>query len=112
MKKVLIPLDGDDVAPRFDLAMEALVAGIDEHGAVVDESTIILDEASPESLCKLILSQGAQVVVCCGIQEEHYQYLTWKKVQVYDSVAGPASGVLKRLAAGTLHSGDILLDRT
>ncbi|MEW6352448.1 MAG: dinitrogenase iron-molybdenum cofactor biosynthesis protein [Thermodesulfobacteriota bacterium] len=112
MRKVLIALAGDDVAPRFDLALEALVAGIDEHGAIRDERTIILNEASAESLCNLILSQAAEVVVCCGIQEEHYQYLTWKKVQVYDSVAGPAAEVLRRLADGTLRSGDILLEKT
>lgn len=108
--KILIPLSGDDVAPRFDLAPEAFVAVIRGDGAVVEEKTIILPHASAEALCNLILTEKVDMVVCCGLEEEYYQYLCWKKVKVIDSVVGPYTRVLDRLSQGNLASGDILLD--
>jgi predicted Fe-Mo cluster-binding NifX family protein len=108
--KILIPLAGDDVAPRFDLAPEAFVALIASDGSLSDERTIILPEASAEALCHLILTEKVEMVVCCGIEDEYYQYLTWKKVKVIDSVVGPYSKVLEEVARGTIVDGQILLD--
>jgi hypothetical protein len=88
--KILIPLSGDDVA---------------------EERTIILSEASAEALCHLTLAEKVDTVVCCGIEEEYYQYLTWKQVKVVDSVIGSYVRILEKLKKGTIHSGDILLDR-
>ena len=89
VKKILVPLIGDDVAPRFDLAPEALIALVDDNGIITEDRTIILDEASAETLCKLVLTEKVDVVVCCGIEDEYYNYLVWKRVQVFDSVMGP-----------------------
>lgn len=111
MKRVLIPLTGDDVAPRFDQALEALIAEIDDRGGIGPEKTIILNRASGEALCNLVLTQSITTLICCGIEEEHYQYLTWKGMEVFDSVAGPYSAALAKLAQGELQSGDILLER-
>jgi hypothetical protein len=108
--KILIPLSGDDVAPRFDLAPEAFVAVIRGDGTVVEDRTIILPHASAEALCNLILTEKIDMVVCCGVEEEYHQYLCWKKVKVIDSVVGPYTRVLDRLRQGTLVSGDILLN--
>ncbi len=108
VKKVLIPLSGDDVAPRFDLAPEVVVATLDDHGAVLDERAIVLPSSSAERLCRLILDEKTDVVVCGGIDDEYFQYLTWKKVEVIDSVIGPYCQVLRRLAAHSLAPGDII----
>jgi hypothetical protein len=51
------------------------------------------------------------VVICGGIEEEYYQYLTWKRVKVLDSVIGDSGEALERLAAGRLQAGDILVER-
>ncbi len=109
-KKILIPLNGDDVAPRFDLAPEAFVAVVRADGAVTEDRTIILPHASAEALCNLILTEKIDMVICCGIEEEYYQYLCWKKVKVIDSVVGSYTRVLERLRRGDLANGDILLD--
>jgi len=109
--KILIPLLGDDVAPRFDLAPEALIAVLRSDGSLAEERTLILSEASPEALCHLILTEKVDTVVCCGIEDEYYQYLTWKKVKVIDSVMGPYTKVLEKMEKGTLRDGDILLER-
>ncbi len=108
--KILIPLSGDDVAPRFDLAPEAFVAVIRSDGSVTEERTIILPEASAEALCHLILAEKVDLVVCCGIEDEYYQYLKWKKVRIIDSEMGPYSGVLDKVARGTISDGEIPFD--
>ncbi|MBI4961829.1 MAG: dinitrogenase iron-molybdenum cofactor biosynthesis protein [Desulfomonile tiedjei] len=107
--KLLIPLLGDDVAPRFDLAPEALIAVIHSESGLIEDRTIILPEASAESLCHLILAEKVDTVVCCGIEDEYYQYLIWKKLKVIDSVMGPYVRVLDKAMKGTLSSGDNLL---
>jgi predicted Fe-Mo cluster-binding NifX family protein len=108
--KVLIPLLGDDVAPRFDLAPEALIAAFRPDRGLIEERTIILPEASAEALCHLILTERIDMVVCCGIEEEYYQYLVWKKLKVIESVMGPYTRVLDRVMMGKISSGDNLLD--
>jgi predicted Fe-Mo cluster-binding NifX family protein len=108
--KILIPLSGDDVAPRFDLAPEAFVAVIRSDGSLTEERTIILPEASAEALCHLILAEKVDLVVCCGIEDEFYQYLKWKKARVIDSEMGPYSGVLDKVVKGTISNGAIPLD--
>ncbi|MBM3300494.1 MAG: dinitrogenase iron-molybdenum cofactor biosynthesis protein [Deltaproteobacteria bacterium] len=110
MKRILIPLWGDDIAPRFDLAPEALIAQLGEDNEVREQRIIVLPQASPEGLCDLILRERIDMVVCCAVEEEFYQYLTWKKVDVVDGVAGSAEEILARLQAGRLESGDILLN--
>ena len=109
--KVLIPLYGNDVAPRFDLATEAYIAKLDESG-IVEEHTYVLPHASSDELCRMVLSEGVSEVICGAVEEEYFQYLTWKKVTVIDSVIGPYSEVLERFRTGRLEPGDILADRS
>jgi hypothetical protein len=108
--KVLICLYGNEVSPRFDLTREVLIAVIDKDAAVGGEKEVVLPQASVEMLCHMILSEGIQVVICGGIEEEYYQYLKWKNVKVLDSVIGECKAVMGRLAQGRLKSGDILVE--
>ena len=109
-KKLLIPLHGNDVAPRFDLATEVLIVSIDKKGDNMEEKMVVLSHASAEKLCHIILTEGIKAVICGGIEEEYYQYLTWKRVDIIDSVIGPYSAVLKRFNEGALKTGDILYE--
>lgn len=109
--KVLICLYGSEVSPRFDLTREVLIAVIGEAGKMQGEKEIVLPHASVETLCNMILSEGIQVVICGGIEEEYYQYLKWKKIDVLDSVIGDCRQVLSRLAEGRLVAGDTLVER-
>ncbi len=110
-RTVLITLNEDNVASRFDLATEVLLTTVGPDGRIGVHKTIVLPHASAEDLCHLILTEKVGAVVCGGIEDEFYQYLTWKKVQVIDSVIGPWQQVVERLASGRLESGDILVDR-
>ncbi len=106
--KILITIRERHIAPRFDLTTEVLVATIGEKGDIKNQKTIVLPNASPEDLCHLILAEGVGTVVCDGIEEEYYQYLTWKKVEVLDSVIGPWPRALERYRQGNLKPGTIL----
>ena len=111
VKKVLITLSENDVAPRFDLTTEVLITTLGADGPVEEDKTIVLAHASPEDLCQLILNEGIHIVVCGGIEEEFFEYLIWKKVQVLDSVMGPWERALERVERGDLKAGAILFDR-
>ncbi len=111
IKKVLITLSENDVAPRFDLTTEVLITTLGADGADEGDKTMVLAHASPEDLCQLILNEGIHVVICGGIEEEFFEYLTWKKVQVLDSVMGPWERARERVEQGDLKAGAILFDR-
>lgn len=110
-QKILITIMGDEVAPRFDLATEVSISMLGEGGAIIENKTMVLARESAEYLCELILAEEVRVVICGGIEEEFYDYLTWKKVRVVDSVMGPWERALDRLRSGDLEAGDILHDR-
>lgn len=104
----MICLHGDEVAFRFDLTSEVLIAMIGDNGQVHQEKVVVLPQASAEILCRMVLTENIQVVVCGGIEEQYYQYLTWKRVRVLDAIIGDSSLALAQLAAGRLQPGDIL----
>ena len=104
-----MPIYGDDVAPRFDLATEAVITN--RGGSNKKERIVVLSNASADQLCHLILTEGVDVVICNGIEEEYYQYLSWKKVKVLDSVIGPWKAILERFSKHNLKPGDIINKR-
>jgi hypothetical protein len=108
IKKVLICLYGNDVAPRFDLTTEVFIASIGPENRIEDEKSVVLPRASAEELCHIILTGDIHTVICGGIEEEFYQYLTWKRIHVLDSVIGSIQRVLDAFVCGTLRSGTIL----
>lgn len=107
-KRVLIPLYRDEVAPRFDLASEALIADVEPDGPDISSEEYLLPHASAEGLCDLVLRKDVDVVICGGIDEEYYHYLRWKRVEVLDNVAARAKDALERFARGQLKAGEVL----
>lgn len=111
IKKILIPLFLDEVAPRFDLATEALIITTSRDLRVEEERTVVLPQASSEKLCHLIITENISTVICGAIEEEYYQFLKWKKIAIYDSVAGPLKEAFARFKDQNLKPGDILWTR-
>jgi len=109
--KLLITLCENDIAPRFDLATEVVICSIGSDGSTENTRTIVLAHASAEDLCQMILEDGVDVVICNGIEEQFYDYLTWKGVTVLDTVMGPWERALERFRLYRLKPGDILFDR-
>ncbi|WP_029897761.1 NifB/NifX family molybdenum-iron cluster-binding protein [Desulfohalovibrio reitneri] len=95
------------VCSRFDQAQAVLLATIRE-GEVVECNDIILGPTTPEKLCQFILGEDADTLVTGGIQRRYFEYLTWKKVDVLDSVMGPWETALKLLTKGELRPGSVL----
>lgn len=108
--KILITIRKSNIAPRFDLTTEVLITTLGDEGNVEDEKTVVLPSASPEELCHLVLAEKVGTIICNGIEEEYYQYLNWKKVNVLDSVMGPWTRALEKYRRGKLTSGSILFE--
>ncbi|WP_353115621.1 dinitrogenase iron-molybdenum cofactor biosynthesis protein [Nitratidesulfovibrio sp.] len=105
---VLVALHRDAVAPRFDRATEAWLGRIDSEGGLARSRTMVLAKASAEELCRIILTENVAIVVCCGIEQEFYDYLTWKRITVLDGVVGGRDAVIGALLAGTLKADAVL----
>jgi hypothetical protein len=111
-ENLLITIWRDQVAPRFDLTSEVLIATVDSTGELLQSKTVVLPTVSAGDLCHLILTEGINSVICGGIEEEYFQYLTWKKINVIDSVIGPYELALEFARAGRLEPGTILRGET
>ena len=106
--KVMIAVSHADVAPRFDLTLEAVIAAVAEGGVEGEPRVLLISEPSGDELCALAVREGAELVVCGGIDEVHFDYLGWKQIRVIDGVIGPWQQALEQLAEGRLEPGAIL----
>ena len=106
--RVLIPLYENDVAPRFDLATEVLIISGSGNSDSTDKRMVVLPRASADQLCHLIITENIHTVICSGIEDDYYQYLTWKRIEVIDSVIGSSNSALERYFEGELKPGDTL----
>jgi len=88
MRKLMMPVQGDFIAQRFDLATEIIIIRF-EHGMTMGEpKTIIMEKPSDEELCQMVVETNITDIVCGGIEELHYNFLIWKKVKVIDGIIG------------------------
>lgn len=109
--KLIIPVYQKEIAPRFDLATEALIILISKNFVVEEKKTIVLPRSSADELCHLLLSENVNTLICGAIEDEYYQFLKWKKVHIFDSIVGDWSTAFNRWGKNNLTSGDILSDR-
>lgn len=107
--KILITIRGNDVAPRFDLTTEVVIALCENKQILGSPRNILMSRPSAEDLCALIIKEDINMIICGGIEESPLQYLVWKKIQVIDSVIGPYTEALKAASAGFLQPATILL---
>lgn len=107
--KILIPIEGDLIAPRFDMANEVVVATCYDRQLLEEPRSLLIATASADVLCEMIFKEQVKTVICCGIEEECYRFLHWKKIVVFDSVIGPWKRALTLAMSGELQTGSILL---
>ncbi len=105
---LLVPLAGEVVAPRFDLATEVLIARARRGRLVGEPRIVLLPGPSADALCSLVLEEGITHVACGGIEDAHFQYLAWKKVRVLDRVIGSWEAVLRLFLCGELRPGTVV----
>lgn len=106
--KIMISTRGDFVSPRFDLSSEVIIATCYDHQLMEEPRSLILSDISAEVLCDLALKENVATVICGGIEDEHHQFLTWKKITVIDAVIGPYIDALQLAMDNELTSGTIL----
>jgi len=106
--KILITISGNDVAPRFDLATEVLIATSEGGKVQSTPRTILMNRPSSEELCNLIIQEDITLLICGAIEENNFKYLTWKKINVIDSVIGPYEEALSLALEKKLEGGTIL----
>ncbi len=109
--KITITVHQNRIAPRFDLTTEVLIILISNNLVIEEKKSIVLPRSSADELCHLLLSENINTLICGGIEEEYYQFLKWKKIDVFDSVVGNCTVAFKNWQENTLASGDILSDR-
>jgi predicted Fe-Mo cluster-binding NifX family protein len=90
------------------MATEVLIVTGDGKAGSREKKTVVLPRASAEQLCHFIITEGIQTVICNGIEDDYYHYLTWKRIQVIDSVIGSSRSALGSFINMTLKAGDIL----
>ena len=106
--KVLITIHDDDIAERFDLSAEVIITHVTKAKTHSKLRTVLLPHPSAEEVCGLILKENISLVICGGIEESHYKYLSWKKVKVIDGVIGPFPEALQLVRESSLAAGTIL----
>lgn len=109
--KLTIPIFHEEVAPRFDLATEVLIILLSKGNITEEEKTVVLPRSSADDLCHLLLAENINTLICGAIEEEYYQFLKWKKIDIYDSIAGEWSLAFEQWKKKSLNSGDILSKR-
>lgn len=111
MRKLLIPIQGDIIAPRFDLATEILVAHFADGHLIGEPKIMIMERPSEESLCQMAVEENITDFVCGGIEEVHYKFLVWKKVNALDRVIGGWRIAVEKVIDGTLAVGAIVHEK-
>lgn len=108
MKKILLTLAGKMIAPRFDKTTEVMIAPVLDGEISAQPRFILLPGPSADELCGLILKENVDHLICGGIEDEHYQFLSWKKIQVIDRVIGRYQDVLDCFLRGELRANGVI----
>lgn len=106
--KILLTVQENCIAPRFDQATEIIIAEYDGQRLLGEPRTIILPHRSAEELSDLIVKEGVECVICGGIEESYHNFFIWKKIAVFDGIIGDHADALQRYLAGQLLPGMVL----
>jgi len=109
--KLSIPVFQENIAPRFDMATEVFIILLSEDMTLEEKKTIVMPRSSADELCHLMLLENITTLICGAIENECYQFLKWKKIEIFDSIIGTWSDAFDRWKKNILNSGDILSDR-
>jgi predicted Fe-Mo cluster-binding NifX family protein len=106
--KILLTIYKNEIAPRFDQSSEILIAETEGEKISGNPRIILLTGTSGDDICGLAIKENISLLICGGIEETHYQYLKWKKINVVDGVIGPYEQALNFAVAQNLKPGMIL----
>jgi len=107
--KILITIQDNNVAPRFDQSTEVIIAEHDGKHLTIAPRTLILPHKSAEDLSDLIIKEDVDCLICGGIEDNFHRFFVWKKITVYDGIIGSHTEALQMAVTGTLQPGLVLL---
>lgn len=110
-RKVMITAHGDLVASRFDLCSEIVIVELEGAEISGEPRIMLLSAASGDEICGMAIKESISALITGAIEEEHYEYLCWKKILVLDRVVGGVEESLMALAEGRLVAGAITARR-
>jgi predicted Fe-Mo cluster-binding NifX family protein len=111
MQKLMVLIQGDFVAPRFDLATEVLIVLFEKGNVIGEPKMIIMERSSDEDICQMVVEENITNLICGGIEEVHFNFLVWKKVAVLDTIVGNWRAAVEKVIAGSLQQGEILISK-
>jgi len=111
LHKIAIPILGEEIVPRFDLTTEVIILTTSKDSCIQDKKIIVLPRSSPDELCHTLLAQEINTLICGAVEDEYYEFLKWKKLNVFDGVSGTWTHAFERWQTQTLNPGDILFIR-
>lgn len=99
-----ITLANERVAPRCVFAEAVLVVVVRRHSARI-EGTVVLESRGLLELAQVLSASRIDVLVCGGISQEERDFLSARRVEIIDNVAGGLEELLVALRSGALTSG-------
>ena len=108
MEKILLPLFNNELAPRFDLAVDVLILSVTRETSVmgkIQEKVTVLETPSGEAMCRLAVTEGVQTVITAGIEKEFFDFLEWKGIRVVDNICGQVDTIIEAHLGGKLAQG-------
>lgn len=106
---IAITIYGKDVAPRFDLTREVLFVKLDEKVNIFNTRIVLLPHTGAEELCGFLIRENVKCIICGAIEEIHYDYMKWKKINIIDNVIGSYEKALELFINGKLTPGTIIV---
>lgn len=106
--KYILTIAGENISPRLDMTSEIVITEVEEGKVIGKPKTILLNRTGAEDMCELIIKEGADCLICGGIEERYYKYLKWKKTRVIESVIGNHREALTLATTNQLRPGAIL----
>ena len=79
--RIMVKPRSDFVSPRFDKSLEVIIATCYDQQLLEEPHSLVLSNVTAEVICDLALKEKIDIVICGGIEEQHYQFLIWKKIR-------------------------------
>ena len=102
--KIVIPLFGTRVSPRFDCAQKFLVLWV-ENGQVLQRQALMLKEKFLSERIKKFTELKVNTLICSGIDAFSERQLVFHGINVLSWITGEAEDVLRCFLKGNLESG-------
>ena len=101
--KIAIPDTNGNVSPRFETCNRIKIFESDTDAANYKEKTIEVSDLSPFEKARLLRKEGVDSLICLGIENWIYHYLTGFNIRVVFGVSGKTAEIAEDFLKGKIH---------